>query len=148
MCDKIVVKFGGSVLRSSKDLKKIIEIVGSYQTPIIAVVSAFSGLTEKLKEAIEKAKKSEGFIESFVQDLLQFHLQIFNEVIGEENASLKTQLLLEVRSKELIRYLKGIHYIDDAPQNVADAVLTYGEKFSSLIISSVLEESGYKAKAM
>jgi len=53
---KIVVKFGGSNLRTDEDFGRILKIVESYQQPIVIVVSAFYGMTNYLQELIWKVR--------------------------------------------------------------------------------------------
>jgi len=45
----IVLKFGGSTLKSKGDLEKIENILRLRQTPFVLVVSAVSGVTNMLK---------------------------------------------------------------------------------------------------
>ncbi len=51
---KIVVKFGGSNLKSHEDIQKILATVRLYNRPLIIVVSAFYGITNYLTEGIRK----------------------------------------------------------------------------------------------
>lgn len=145
MSDRIVIKIGGSVLKTQDDLARVRDIIASYNGPVIVVVSAFSGVTSELAEAVEKAKTSEKFIDAYIASLSEKHVKLLEPFIKSSDGALKTLLILESRTRELTRLLKGIHYIGDAPPFVYDSVLAYGERFSSLIVSSVLEESGIVA---
>jgi aspartate kinase/aspartokinase/homoserine dehydrogenase 1 len=146
MESKIVIKLGGSVLRSAKELEDAIAIIRSYKRSVVIVVSAFQGITEKLRGAIDRACKSETFIPLFVEELRYFHLEMIQSRVGDEASSLKAELLLDARIKELTRYLRGIHYIGEVPAYTGDAALSYGERFSSLVLSTVLQNAGFNAK--
>ncbi len=57
---KIVVKFGGSNLRTAGDIDKVASIAQSYGRPLVIVVSAFYGITNSLIECV-RAAKAENF---------------------------------------------------------------------------------------
>ena len=51
---KIVVKFGGSNLRSNEEIHRIVQVIKNYNQPLIVVVSAFYGVTNYLVDALPK----------------------------------------------------------------------------------------------
>ena len=53
---KIVVKFGGSNLRSNEEIHRIVQVIKNYNQPLIVVVSAFYGVTNYLVDALAKAR--------------------------------------------------------------------------------------------
>ena len=57
---KIVVKFGGSNLRQAQDIDRVINVVQSYQRPLVLVVSAFYGITNALIACVQSAKEGAG----------------------------------------------------------------------------------------
>ena len=48
----IVIKLGGSVLRSPCDARAVLDILAGYPDPIVVVVSALKGVTERLAEVL------------------------------------------------------------------------------------------------
>ena len=62
----IVLKFGGSTLKSRGDLEKIENILRLRQTPFVLVVSAVSGVTNMLEETLDNLATVdiEGFLEN------------------------------------------------------------------------------------
>lgn len=50
-----VLKFGGTSVGSVKSLKNVKQIVESCQEPVIVVVSALGGITDKLLETAREA---------------------------------------------------------------------------------------------
>lgn len=142
---KIVVKFGGSNFKSSDDLKRIIEVVKNYNRPLVIVVSAFYGVTNYLEEGIRKVQKSinhidevHNFIKNLKKEAIETHIE--SKEIQEEvyNA-------IDSRLEELENCLKGIHYIGDVPDFIEDRVLSFGEKLSSLLLTSILKHNGIDA---
>jgi len=143
---RIVVKFGGSNLKTELDIERLIRIIESYGQPVIVVVSAFYGVTNFLQELIWKVR--------YDQDTLQAGLDFIRFMKKEtllknvHKADSRDRILnqLEKRVHELERYLLGIHYIGDVPRYTEDLILSYGERFSSLILSEVLREKGFHAE--
>ena len=76
----IVLKIGGSNLHNAESLRRIVRVVRQYNKPVILVVSAFNGLTDRLYEVIREEKKNEEVIVSFLDEISQR----FEEIIVSE----------------------------------------------------------------
>jgi aspartokinase/homoserine dehydrogenase 1 len=57
---KIVVKFGGSNLRRPEDIDRVVNVVQTYQRPLVLVVSAFFGITNALVACVQASKEGAG----------------------------------------------------------------------------------------
>lgn len=143
---KIVVKFGGSNLKNSEDLSKIINVVKNYNRPLVIVVSAFYGVTNYLEEGICKVQESidhiyeiHKFIKNLKKEAIENHI---------DNKKIKNEIYnsIDKRLEDLENYLKGIHYIGDVPDFVKDKVLSFGEKLSSLLLTSILKHNNIDAE--
>lgn len=143
---KIVVKFGGSNLKTNQDIKNIIKVVKNYDRPLVIVVSAFFGVTNYLQEGITKVQESLNHID----EIYKFIKLLKKEAIENHISNLELQdeinSALEVRLEELANYLKGIHYIGDVPDFVEDRILSYGEKLSSLLLTYILKHNNIDAE--
>jgi len=83
----IVLKFGGSTLKSKGDLEKIQNILRLRQTPFVLVVSAVNGVTNMLKEALDNLatldikeflENMERIYQAFLQNpSLELHQRVF-----------------------------------------------------------------------
>ena len=135
---KIVVKFGGSNLKKKEDILKLVKVIKAYNRPIVIVVSAFYGITNHLIKAMSDVQKDETQIENLTNFLITVKKEVINENFDDKIEALATMQQVEKRIKELERYLMGIHYIGDTPEFVEDVVLSYGERLSSLVLSSIL----------
>jgi len=139
---KIVVKFGGSNLKESRDIEKLLQVIQYYHRPLAIVVSAFYGVTNLLLDIMNRARNDEKDIHQFSERLSEMNEKIISAYITdpqEKQAILKT---LEQRSLELKRQLLGINYLGEVPEFIEDAVLSFGEKFSALMITAVLQHKG------
>lgn len=142
---KIVVKFGGSNLKSKEDIGKIIKTIRAYNRPLVIVVSAFYGITNYLTEGLETVRNDENHIAQMIAFLKNMKRDSLEENISEEKLRASAYEQVKERLDELEKYLMGIHYIGEIPDFVEDRVLSYGEKLSSLMLSLILQSHGIDA---
>lgn len=146
MQTKRVVKFGGSNLKSKEDIKRIIRVIQSYEQPPVIVVSAFYGITDYLNGILNKVRNGIRDVAEIVSSYTGFITKMKKEVIVENITDKKTQEAIAAkiseRLKELERYLMGVHYIGVVPDFIEDVILSYGERFSSLMLTALLREYG------
>ena len=149
---KIVVKFGGSNLRGPQDIDRIVRVVQQYDRPLVLVVSAFFGITNALVACVKAAKEGAGTAlalaesQSYTQTLRALKKDIVEANISDLAHRARTEAALAVRLDQLDRYLTGIHCIGDVPNFVNDAILSYGERLSSLLLTEVLLSRGVHAR--
>ncbi|MBB6478446.1 aspartate kinase [Spirochaeta isovalerica] len=142
---KIVVKFGGSNLKSKEDITKIIKTIEGYNRPLVIVVSAFYGITNYLTEGLETARRDESHVGEIITFLKKLKKETLEENISDPGLQEEAYNLVKERLEELEKYLLGIHYIGEIPDFVEDRVLSYGEKLSSLLLSLILKSHGIEA---
>lgn len=135
---KTVVKFGGSNLKSKDDFARLIRVVNLYKEPVVIVVSALYGVTDLLVDILKQAVNDETAIERIKHSLASVHSHIIDTYITDEGFREETIKCILQRVDELEKYLRGIHYLGEIPEFVEDRVLSYGERLSSLVLTSVL----------
>ena len=81
---KIVLKVGGSNLKDTDSIGKVIDLIRSYEEPVIMVVSAFYGVTDRLIDAVE----NNGNPKELSGDLLQLHSKAIAKIRGKIKAQL------------------------------------------------------------
>ncbi len=143
-----VVKFGGSNLKSLNDIKQILEVAQLYRQPLILVFSAFYGITDELTEVIERCREDNRHIQDFTEKIRQIKYEIFDQYIEDLSLNEEAKNNLEYRFEELQKKLMGIHYIGDIPEFLRDEILSFGERFSSLIFSYILRDKGFVCKEL
>lgn len=143
---KVVAKFGGSNLKKKEDIQKLVRVIKAYDRPMVIVVSAFYGITNHLIQAMDDVKKDESNIEKLVRFLRELKEETILENFEDKEWQDKTLNAVQSRIKELSRYLTGIHYIGDVPEFVEDVILSYGERLSSLVLTSILQSNGIDAE--
>ncbi len=143
---KIVAKFGGSNLKKKEDIQKLVRVIKTYDRPMVIVVSAFYGITNHLIKSMDEVKKDESHIEILTRFLHELKQEAILENFDDKEWQDKTMNAVQSRIKELSRYLTGVHYIGDVPEFVEDVILSYGERLSSLVLTSILQSNGIDAE--
>ena len=142
MKPKIVVKFGGSNLKTHEDILKVVNVIKLYKNPLVIIVSAFYGVTNLLTDIIVKATTDESHIIPFTESLSELNTKIINSNISNPDIRKATSEKAAQRLAELQKYLTGINYIGEVPEFIEDLILSYGERLSSLILTAVLADNG------
>jgi len=142
---KIVVKFGGSNLKTKEDIQKIIETVKLYNRPLVIVVSAFYGITNYLLEGIRAVRGDDRHIQKMITFLKDMKRATIEENIDSETAKKEVYRLISERLDQVERNLMGVHYIGDIPNYIEDRILSYGERLSSLLLAEILKYKGFDA---
>jgi len=142
---KIVVKFGGSNLKTKEDIQKIVETVKLYNRPLVIVVSAFYGITNYLLEGIRTVRGDDSHIKEMITFLKDMKRATIEENIDSEVAKQEAYRLISERLDQVERNLMGIHYIGDIPNFIEDRILSYGERLSSLLLALILKHKGFDA---
>ena len=143
---KIVVKFGGSNLRSKEEIHRIVQVVKNYDQPLIVVVSAFYGVTNYLVDSLEKAPHDEDIANKTVQYLYDLKIGSLNFFIKDATLLNETIRLIREQLDELKNYLHGIALTGDASKALEDHVLSYGEKLSAIFLNGIFTSQGLDSK--
>lgn len=135
-----VLKFGGTSVGSQKSilcLKRIVEKEAQKQN-VIVVVSALSGITDKLITTSELALKGDERYKSEIADMICRHHRMIDQIITD------TQKREELFNKidTLFEQLKSIYYgvflIHDLSEKTQNVIVSYGERLSSYIVTSLI----------
>ena len=145
MSDKIVVKFGGSNLRDSSDYQRLVDITRAYGQPLIIVVSAYFGLTNRIIGVLERAGQNRESIEIFIDELYGLKRKLMHNNISRIRQGEVLEKLND-RIDRLHKTLTSIHFIGDIPDFLYDQVLSSGERLNSLLITEILRDKGFECK--
>ena len=133
-----VLKFGGTSVGSVDSIRQIQQIIARQTDDCIVVVSALGGITDQLLRAAHLAlENGEEYMEVY-QQIRQRHLDMIQTLI--ENATVRQMLCHEIERilDELRSILFGVHLIKDLSPKSEAAIVGYGERMSSRIITAAL----------
>ncbi|MBE6287174.1 MAG: bifunctional aspartate kinase/homoserine dehydrogenase I [Mediterranea massiliensis] len=132
-----VMKFGGTSVGSVNSILNVKKIVEAVEEPVIVVVSALGGITDKLIATSKMAATGNIAYKNEYREIVNRHIEMVYTVIpaGEE----RTRLLDTVNGllDELKNIFQGIYLIKDLSSRTSDTILSYGERLSSLIVAQL-----------
>lgn len=133
-----VMKFGGTSVGSPESLQLVKSIVENEQDPVIVVVSALNGVTDRLLLAADFARNNNSGYKPLLDEIIVRHEEIIEKMISspadKQEVVQKTQQLFD----DLRNILRGVFLIGDLSQKTSDKIVSYGERLSSFIISKVI----------
>ncbi|QCE43166.1 bifunctional aspartate kinase/homoserine dehydrogenase I [Psychroserpens sp. NJDZ02] len=139
-----VLKFGGTSVGSAQNIKKVIAILQkeSLTSPIVCVVSAVGGVTDKLLQAGALAKQKDKSYLTVLDKIKSIHYKVIEGLTSEPKA-----IITEVDQKfeALNQLLNGIFLINELSPKTSDKLVSYGEILSSFIIAKTMEGMGLNA---
>jgi aspartate kinase len=139
---KVVMKFGGTSVASGENIRHVANLIANYVGQgyrVVAVVSALEGVTDKLIEAAEQAKKgNRDYIHEFKQKLLKEHLTVARKAVENKRIQEEMEQILKTTVKELEKVLTGIIYVGELTPKSKDHVLSFGERLSTPIVWGTL----------
>ena len=136
-----VMKFGGTSVGSVKSilsLKEIVETEARTQ-PVIVVVSALDGITDKLISMSQMAKQGdERYREEFDAMVRRHHLMI-DTIIQDIKKRVDLFNNVDQLFDQLKSILYGVYLIHDLSDKTADTIVSYGERLSSHIVAAIVK---------
>ncbi len=141
---RVVMKFGGSCLKSADSFKMVLRAVNEYGDgrQLVLVPSALSGVTDQLISMANSAAKKEDFDEALGL-LVERHAKIAKEVLkgGREEAFRK----IEGIGEELAKALSKVKFEGLSEETLA-LIEGFGERFSSTLLEAFLKDNGLEAR--
>jgi aspartate kinase len=145
----IVCKFGGTSVQDAEAMTRLAQIIRARvkQQPIV-VASAMGKTTNHLLEVAKTAAKGKR------QDALDLLAKIKERHIREAQKLGAAQTedwvaeAINAYFKEMRDLVKGLAALGELTPRIMDAMASYGERLSTVIITQVLENSGISAQLM
>lgn len=132
-----VLKFGGSSVGTAQSISSVKRIVESTEQPVIVVVSALGGVTDKLISVSKQAANSDAAYRTVVDELQARHHQLIADVVPA-NRQAKLNEQIDALFEEMRSILHGVFLIQDLTPKTSDAIVAYGERLSSLICAALI----------
>lgn len=145
--DVVVMKFGGTSVEDASAIRRLVDIVEdrlAAARPVV-VVSALSRVTDQLLEAGRAAAKGRlGTALAIVRNIYVRHETLADSLVdGSAYSALDRALRGDFRALETL-----LHEVDTARElgpARQDRLLSFGECFSSKLVSEALSQAGFSA---
>jgi len=149
----IVMKFGGTSIGSGEMIKKTAELVRKEKRQKVVVVSAMSGVTDKLIDVSKRVVELpthvvEREVDNFCRELRVHHQTAIMIAVSD----LRERSLVLQKTLELIEQLKvallGVGYLEELSPKSLDYIMSFGERLSSSIVAGALNSLGVESMAL
>ena len=144
-----VMKFGGTSVGSVESIlsvKRIVEAEAGRE-PVIVVVSALGGITDKLIKTSRMAAAGDAAYEDEFRGIVSRHVEMVKRVIPEFDAQMTMQRRVGELLNELKDIFQGIYLIKDLSQKTSDTIVSYGERLSSIIAAQLTGARWYDSRS-
>ena len=146
-----VMKFGGTSVGDASCIARVCEIVkeASRDHSILVVVSAMSGVTNRLIEAATRAEAGERDNAALLIDALRKqHDVALNALIHDPETRKRLSARIEELLKEATRLCDGTALIRELTPRTLDSVSSLGERLSAPLVAAALKECGVETEAV
>jgi aspartate kinase len=142
---RFLMKFGGTSVADTESITRVVDIIDRYYrsgNEIAVVVSAQRGVTDQIIAISTEIANSRSAtsIEPFIQSMRIRHMKVLSDVAEdyaeEVGAELEDQLC------NLQNILNAVHNLRELTLRSKDYIITFGERFNSLVVSAALRQRG------
>ncbi len=136
-----VIKFGGASINCSNGVKNLTKITSTMADNQIIVVSAMGKMTNKFESLVSAYFNNDTSKENILDEIKYFHLNIIDELFSKGDAIFESFEKLFSTLKEKLNTPPSLSLCFEY-----DQIVSFGELFSTRIISEYLNKCGHKNK--
>ena len=135
------MKFGGTSVGSVKSILSLKEIVEAEagRGPVVVVVSALDGITDKLITISQMALAGDKRYRDEIDAIVTRHHQMIDAVVNDPNKRAKVVDRVDSLFEQLKSIYFGVYLIHDLSKKTQDAIVSYGERLSSNIVAAMIK---------
>lgn len=141
-----VLKFGGTSVANSENIKKVIGIVNGIKDSdsLVVVVSALGGVTDLLLEAARMASEGSLDYKEKLEQMRYRHLDCVEQLMPPDK---RASLFIEIANacNEIHSLCNGVFLLGELTLRSRDRISSYGEWLSSKIITAACNVGGMKS---
>jgi len=146
-----VMKFGGTSVGDASCIRRAAEIVKAEATlrPVVVVVSAMSGVTNRLIDAARRAETGdEESLPALVAGLRQQHSTAADELLKDHQRRKSVGDAHAAVLEELERLLRGTALLRELTPRILDTISGIGERLSAPLVAAAISELGLPSAAV
>ena len=134
------MKFGGTSVGSVESILNLKRIVEAENQQVIVVVSALGGITDRLISTSKLALNGDEKYKSEFDAIVERHHKMVEAIIPvDKQPALIT--IIDNLLEELKSIYHGVYLIRDLSPKTQDAIVSYGERLSSNIVSVLIKDA-------
>jgi bifunctional aspartokinase / homoserine dehydrogenase 1 len=146
-----VLKFGGTSVGNASYIRKVAEIVhaNSRVSKVVVVVSAISGVTNKLVSAASGAAKGDAnYVTEIFHELRDQHCAVLHELISSPSERDRLTRIIDGFLEEGTRLCRGTSLLRELTPRANDAITSLGERLSVPLLAAALKQRGVASEAL
>lgn len=138
-----VLKFGGTSVGSVKSILSLRNIVEkeSKKQPLVVVVSALGGITDKLLNTAQLALNGDEEYKNEFDSMVTRHHQMIDTIITDNKKREKLYDTVDSLFEQLKSIYYGVYLIHDLSEKTQNAIVSYGERLSSNITATLISNA-------
>ena len=133
-----VLKFGGTSVGSIESILSLKRIVEAEEKPVIVVVSALGGITDKLIATSRLALQGDEQWKREFEAMRLRHLNMIDTLFKEQDKNQRLTDTINSLFEELKSIYYGVFLIHDLSPKTEAAIVSYGERLSSHIVANLI----------
>ena len=136
-----VLKFGGTSVGSVESILSLKRIVlrAAAEQPVVVVVSALGGITDKLLLTARLAVDGKDEWKQEFDAMVDRHHKMIDTIITDSRNREKLFCTVDALLEQLRSIYSGVYLIHDLSPKTQDAIVSYGERLSSQIVATLIE---------
>ena len=143
-----VMKFGGGCLKDGACFARAAEIIRDQEGPRAVVVSAASGVTDKLVSGIKEATAGEEAELTTLAEIMTGHKTLVRDGIGDPAVREDVETALADKFRRLEKLFMAVAFAGEISPSLEANILSYGERLAAIVLAGCLRSLGVSAAAL
>ena len=135
------MKFGGTSVGSAESILSVKKIVEGQTEPVIVVVSALGGITDKLIRTSQMAVEGDTLYQKSFAEIVERHEEMINAILPADDKRVRLMDEVSELLEQLRSIYQGVYLIHDLSPKTQAAIVSYGERISSRIVATLIEDA-------
>ena len=133
------MKFGGTSVGSVESILNVKRITEACDEPVVVVVSALGGVTDKLIHTSKLALEGNPRYIDAYNEMVNRHHQMIDAIIPDTDKQIRLPKVVDALLDDLKSIYQGVYLIRDLSEKTSNAIVSYGERISSNIVATLIE---------
>ena len=146
-----VIKFGGTSVGDASCIERVTEIIRATarECSVVVVVSAMSGVTNKLIEAATQAEAGNSDrVKGILRGLREQHHAVIDALIDSAVKRERIGAKMEELFEEAERWCESTILLHELAPRTMDSISSLGERLSAPLVAAALAECGVESEAI
>ena len=146
-----VMKFGGTSVAGASCIEGVVKLIkaASGESDVVVVVSAMSGVTNKLIEAASGSEVgNRTLVEAILDTLREQHVALLSGLIRSLDERSRIERQMHELFRECDELLRGAMLLRELTPRARDSILSLGERLCAPVVAAVLAQEGVASEAI